>query len=70
MGCTICAGPNQSEFPSLQGHSSGKPIELIGTQENFVVAIYESHTGAEAALKELRKAGDGLHQNEASTPLP
>jgi hypothetical protein len=30
---------------------------LIGTQENSVVAIYESHTGAEAALKEIRKAG-------------
>jgi uncharacterized membrane protein len=27
------------------------------TQENSVVAIYDSHTGAEAALKELQKAG-------------
>jgi hypothetical protein len=30
VGCTICAAPNQSEFSTLQGHSSGKPIELIG----------------------------------------
>jgi uncharacterized membrane protein len=29
----------------------------LNTQENSVVAIYESHTGAEVALKELRKAG-------------
>ena len=27
------------------------------TQEHSVVAIYESHTGAEAALKDLQKAG-------------
>jgi uncharacterized membrane protein len=27
------------------------------TQENSVVAIYDSHTGAEAALKDLQKAG-------------
>jgi uncharacterized membrane protein len=27
------------------------------TQENSVVAIYDSHTGAEVALKELQKAG-------------
>ena len=27
------------------------------TQENSVVAIYDSHTGAETALKELQKAG-------------
>ena len=27
------------------------------TQEHSIVAIYDSHTGAEAALKELQKAG-------------
>ena len=27
------------------------------TQEHSVVAIYDSHTGAEAALKDLQKAG-------------
>jgi uncharacterized membrane protein len=34
------------------------PIAMTpSNQENSVVAIYDSHTGAEAALKELQKAG-------------
>ena len=31
------------------------------TRENSVIALYDSHSGAEAAIKALHKAGGALH---------
>jgi uncharacterized membrane protein len=48
--------------PNSPNSAVGTPHALAttmtpSTQEHSVVAIYETHTGAEAALKELQKAG-------------